>query len=46
MKFKNKETNETVEAKNFTELFAYSNNSNWEKVVEATKTKKTTLKED
>lgn len=34
MKFKNKITNEIVEAKSITELYAFSHNSNYEKVEE------------
>ena len=34
MKFKNKKTEEVVEAKNYTQAFAYSHNSNWEKIDE------------
>lgn len=34
MKFKNKITNEIKEPKNYTQLFAYTHNSNWEKIVE------------
>lgn len=40
MKFKNKKTNEIVEPKGYVQEFAYSHNSNWEKVVEKTKNKK------
>lgn len=40
MKFKNKLNNEIVEAKGYTQEFAYSHNSNWEKVEETAKSKK------
>ncbi len=36
MKFKYKITNEIVEAKSITELYAFSHNSNYEKVEEMT----------
>ncbi len=39
MKFKNKYTNEIVEASNNVELFAFSHNSNYE-IVEVTKEEK------
>ncbi len=34
MKFKNQLTNEVVEAKNYTQIFAFTHNSNWEEVKE------------
>lgn len=34
MKFKNKKTNEIVEVKGYVQEFAYSHNSEWEKVLE------------
>lgn len=34
MKFKSKKTNEIVEAKGYVQEFAYSHNSEWEKVEE------------
>lgn len=43
MKYKNKETSEIVETKDYVQEFAYSHNSEWEKVVE---TKKTTKKSE
>ena len=45
MKFKDKKTNKIVEAKNYTQFFAYSHNSNWEKVEEASKPKEPTVAE-
>lgn len=44
MKFKNKLTNEVVEAKNYTQVFAFTHNSNWEEVKE-NKSKKPTVAE-
>lgn len=32
MKFKNLLTNEVIEAKDYVQIFAYSHNSNWEKI--------------
>lgn len=43
MKFKNKKTDEIVEAKNYTQFFAYSHNTNWEKVEETAKPKEPTI---
>ena len=40
MKFKNKKTNEIVETKGYAQEFAYSHNSEWDKVVESKKTHK------
>lgn len=37
MKFKNKKTDKTVEVKGYVQEFAYSHNSEWEKVEEITK---------
>lgn len=43
MKFINKETNEIVEAKGYTQEFAYSHNSNWKEVEETAKSKEPTI---
>ena len=40
MKFKNKITKEVIVANNYALKFAYSHNSNWEKVKETSKGKK------
>lgn len=40
MKFKSKKTNEIVEVKGYVQEFAYSHNSEWEKVVEENKQNK------
>ena len=39
MKFRNKETNEMVEAKGYIQEFAYSHNSNWKEVEETEEVK-------
>lgn len=44
MKFKSKKTNKIVEVTGYTQEYAYSHNSEWEKVVE-TKAKKETKSE-
>lgn len=47
MKFKNKINQEVVEANTYTQVFAYSHNSNWEKIEEIKdKTKKSVSKEE
>lgn len=45
MKFKNKKTNEIVETKGYVQEFAYSHNSEWEKLKEASKPKEPTIAE-
>lgn len=40
MKFKSKKTNKIVEIKGYVQEFAYSHNSEWEKVVEEKKQNK------
>lgn len=40
MKFKSKKTNEIVEVKGYVQEFAYSHNSEWEKVEEKKQPKK------
>lgn len=44
MKYKNRKTNETIEVKGYAQEYAYSHNSEWEKVIE-TKPKKETKSE-
>lgn len=45
MKFRNKTTKEIVIANSYALNFAYSHNSNWEKIKETSKTKKQTTQE-
>ncbi|HJJ05168.1 MAG TPA: HeH/LEM domain-containing protein [Clostridiaceae bacterium] len=45
MKFKNKKTNEIVETKGYVQEFAYSHNSEWEKLKETSKPKEPTIAE-
>lgn len=45
MKFKNKKTNEIVETKGYVQEFAYSHNSEWEKLKEVSKPKEPTKAE-
>lgn len=45
MKFKNKRTGKTVEAKGYVQEFAYSHNSEWEKINETSKPKEATIAE-
>lgn len=46
MKFKNKETGIIEEADTFTKEFAFSHNSNWEKVLESSNKKNSKKDED
>ena len=45
MKYKNKHTNKIVEARGYVQEFAYSHNSEWEKVKEDNKSKEPTIAE-